>query len=82
MAIDLSYSPEVVDLVARTQAFIAEHVAPVEEQFHGDITAAGGDEHGDKRQCGDGNAESGGHGTTLFVPPACAHAHSRVRGGP
>ncbi|HNP57951.1 MAG TPA: acyl-CoA dehydrogenase family protein [Gordonia sp. (in: high G+C Gram-positive bacteria)] len=44
MAIDLSYSPEVVDLVARTQAFIAEHVAPVEEQFHGDITAAGGDD--------------------------------------
>ena len=44
MAIDLSYSPEVVDLVARTQAFIAEHVAPVEEQFHGDVTAAGGDD--------------------------------------
>ena len=45
MAIDLSYSPEVVDLVARTQAFIAEaRRARRRKQFHGDITAAGGDD--------------------------------------
>ena len=32
------------DLVARTRAFIAEHVIPLEVEFRGDITAAGGDE--------------------------------------
>ncbi|GAA1724363.1 acyl-CoA dehydrogenase family protein [Aeromicrobium alkaliterrae] len=31
------------DLVARTRDFIAEHVIPVEEEFRGDVTAAGGD---------------------------------------
>ncbi|GAA4671033.1 acyl-CoA dehydrogenase family protein [Gordonia humi] len=44
MSIDLSYRPEVVELVAKTEAFIAEHVLPVENEFHGDITAAGGDD--------------------------------------
>jgi len=32
------------DLAARTRSFIAEHVIPLEEEFRGDITAAGGDE--------------------------------------
>ena len=32
------------DLVARTRAFVAEQVIPLEEEFRGDITAAGGDE--------------------------------------
>ncbi len=32
------------DLVGRTREFIAEHVIPLEEEFRGDITAAGGDE--------------------------------------
>jgi alkylation response protein AidB-like acyl-CoA dehydrogenase len=31
------------DLVARTRAFIDTHVIPVEDEFDGDITAAGGD---------------------------------------
>ncbi|MGB3603372.1 MAG: acyl-CoA dehydrogenase family protein [Gordonia sp. (in: high G+C Gram-positive bacteria)] len=44
MAVDLSYSAEVQDLVARTTAFIADEVLPVEMQFAGDITAAGGDD--------------------------------------
>lgn len=34
----------VPDLVARTRAFVATHVIPLEEEFRGDITAAGGDE--------------------------------------
>ncbi len=44
MSIDLSYRPDVVELVARTELFIAEHVLPVENEFRGDVTAAGGDE--------------------------------------
>ncbi|GAA3025234.1 acyl-CoA dehydrogenase family protein [Gordonia defluvii] len=44
MPIDLSYSPEVDDLVARTSEFIAEQVLPVENRFDGDIEAAGGDD--------------------------------------
>ncbi|MCF8587388.1 acyl-CoA dehydrogenase family protein [Gordonia liuliyuniae] len=44
MSIDLSHRSEVVELVAKTEAFIADHVLPVENEFHGDITAAGGDD--------------------------------------
>ena len=43
MPVDLAYSAQVRDLVARTEEFIAEEVLPVEERFAGDITAAGGD---------------------------------------
>lgn len=44
MSIDLAYRSEVVELVAKTESFIAEHVLPVENEFDGDITAAGGDD--------------------------------------
>ena len=42
MPIDLTYSPDIVDLVSRTEKFIADVVLPVENEFAGDITAAGG----------------------------------------
>ncbi len=41
---DFSYSPRTVDLQARLQAFIAEHVLPAEPRYHAEIeanTAAG-----------------------------------------
>ena len=41
---DFSYSPRTVDLLARLQAFVAEHVLPAEPRFHAEIeanTAAG-----------------------------------------
>ncbi|MFT4201556.1 acyl-CoA dehydrogenase family protein [Gordonia sp. (in: high G+C Gram-positive bacteria)] len=63
MPIDLSYSPEVTDLVARTEGFIAEHVLPVEMEFHGDIEAAGGD---DLRRDLNAKAKEAG----LFAPHA------------
>lgn len=44
MAVDLSQSPEVTDLVARTRAFIDSVVLPLENKFAGDIEAAGGDD--------------------------------------
>ncbi|GAB18828.1 putative acyl-CoA dehydrogenase [Gordonia effusa NBRC 100432] len=44
MPIDLTYAPDVVDLVTRTERFIADVVLPVEDRFAGDITAAGGDD--------------------------------------
>lgn len=44
MPIDLTYDANVVDLVARTERFIAADVIGVEDEFHGDITAAGGDD--------------------------------------
>lgn len=44
MAVDLSYSDDVLHLVERTRAFIAETVLPLENRFAGDIEAAGGDE--------------------------------------
>jgi alkylation response protein AidB-like acyl-CoA dehydrogenase len=43
MAIELSYSPQVAELVERTRAFIEDVVLPVEDRYGGDITAAGGD---------------------------------------
>ncbi|MGB3698273.1 MAG: acyl-CoA dehydrogenase family protein [Gordonia sp. (in: high G+C Gram-positive bacteria)] len=44
MPVDLAYSAQVRDLVDRTAAFIAAEVLPIEERYHGDITAAGGDD--------------------------------------
>lgn len=44
MAVDLSYSDEVLDLVDRTRVFIDETVLPLENRYAGDIEAAGGDE--------------------------------------
>ncbi|ORV54075.1 acyl-CoA dehydrogenase [Mycolicibacter engbaekii] len=43
MAIELSYSPEVSELVEKTRAFVEDVVLPVEDRFGGDIAAAGGD---------------------------------------
>ncbi|WP_305092840.1 acyl-CoA dehydrogenase family protein [Prescottella sp. R16] len=43
MAVDLSYSPVVEDLVERTRVFVREIVLPIEDAHGGDITAAGGD---------------------------------------
>ncbi len=42
--IDLAHTPEIVDLAARTRAFIRTEVLPVEDTYAGDMTAAGGDE--------------------------------------
>ncbi len=44
MTVDLSYRPEVDDLVERTRAFIDEVVLPIENRHAGDIVAAGGDD--------------------------------------
>ena len=43
MPIDLSHPAEIEDLVARTSVFIRETVLPLDDQFGGDIHAAGGD---------------------------------------
>jgi acyl-CoA dehydrogenase len=43
MAVELSYSDHVRDLIARTEQFIRDEVLPVEDAHGGDITAAGGD---------------------------------------
>ena len=43
MAVDLSYSDDVRDLIARTEQFVRDEVLPVEDAHGGDITAAGGD---------------------------------------
>ena len=63
MTIELAYSPEVVDLVDRTRAFVAEHVLPLEEEFAGDITAAGGDDA--RRSLNDAAKKAG-----VFAPHA------------
>ncbi|MCW2790862.1 MAG: acyl-CoA dehydrogenase [Aeromicrobium sp.] len=44
MTFDLAHPPHVVDLVERTTRFVEDFVLPVEEEFLGDITAAGGDQ--------------------------------------
>lgn len=44
MAVDLSYSPEVENLIERTRAFVRDVVLPIEDEHAGDIAAAGGDE--------------------------------------
>lgn len=41
MAVNLSHDPEVVDLVRRTEEFVATAVVPVEERFGGAIAGAG-----------------------------------------
>jgi len=41
--VDLSYSPEVENLVERTRAFVQDVVLPIEDEHGGDIAAAGGD---------------------------------------
>ena len=43
MAISLSYDPAVEDVVSKTRDFVRDHVMPIEDEFAGDITAAGGD---------------------------------------
>jgi acyl-CoA dehydrogenase len=43
MTFDLAHSPLVLDLVERTSRFVQDVVLPVEEEFLGDIEAAGGD---------------------------------------
>ncbi|GAA1936458.1 acyl-CoA dehydrogenase family protein [Nocardioides hwasunensis] len=37
-------NPDVQDIVARTSAFIEEAVLPVDDEYDGDVTAAGGDD--------------------------------------
>ncbi|MFW0794291.1 acyl-CoA dehydrogenase family protein [Gordonia sp. CPCC 205515] len=44
MPVDLRYAPEVEELVEKTRRFIGDQVLPVENEFAGDVTAAGGDE--------------------------------------
>ncbi|MFT3660802.1 MAG: acyl-CoA dehydrogenase family protein [Gordonia sp. (in: high G+C Gram-positive bacteria)] len=44
MPVDLSYSPEVLDLLERTRTFIRDVVLPLENRHSGDIVAAGGDD--------------------------------------
>lgn len=44
MAIDLAYSGETADLIKRTREFTRDVVLPIEDEFGGDITEAGGDE--------------------------------------
>ncbi|WP_040707035.1 acyl-CoA dehydrogenase family protein [Nocardia takedensis] len=44
MPIDFEYSPRVAELTERTEKFIREVVLPVEDEFGGDIAAAGSDE--------------------------------------
>ncbi|GAA1481999.1 acyl-CoA dehydrogenase family protein [Gordonia sinesedis] len=44
MPIDLSYAPDVLDLVERTRRFVRDYVLPIEDAANGDIEAAGGDE--------------------------------------
>lgn len=43
MAIDLSHEPVVEDVITTTREFVRDHVLPIEEEFNGDIAAAGGD---------------------------------------
>ncbi|SDE02132.1 acyl-CoA dehydrogenase family protein [Rhodococcus tukisamuensis] len=44
MAIDLAYSGETADLIKRTREFTRDVVLPIEDEFGGNITEAGGDE--------------------------------------
>ncbi|MBP1162723.1 acyl-CoA dehydrogenase [Rhodococcus sp. PvR044] len=43
MSIDLTYSPEVQDLIDRTRTFTRDVILPIEDEHAGDITAGGGD---------------------------------------
>src|SRR3546814_13152700 len=44
MAISLSYDPAIENVVRKSRDFVRDHVMPIEDEFAGDITAAGGDE--------------------------------------
>ncbi|GCD90002.1 acyl-CoA dehydrogenase family protein [Nocardioides sp. LS1] len=44
MTFGLDHSPGVLDLAARTSAFVDEHVLPVEDAHGGDVAVAGGDD--------------------------------------
>ncbi|ORI15768.1 acyl-CoA dehydrogenase family protein [Rhodococcus sp. 1168] len=44
MAVDLTYSPHVQALIGKTRTFIREEVLPIEDEFLGNFTDAGGDE--------------------------------------
>ncbi|MFT4044533.1 MAG: acyl-CoA dehydrogenase family protein [Gordonia sp. (in: high G+C Gram-positive bacteria)] len=44
MTIDLRYGPEVEELVKKTSSFVRDVVLPIENEYGGDITAAGGDD--------------------------------------
>ncbi len=44
MAIDLTYSPHVQALIGTTRTFIRDEVLPIEDEFLGNFTDAGGDE--------------------------------------
>ncbi|WP_328354788.1 acyl-CoA dehydrogenase family protein [Mycobacterium sp. NBC_00419] len=43
MTVNLAYRQDVVDLAQRTEEFVTSTVLPVEDRYHGDISAAGGD---------------------------------------
>ncbi|QCB49724.1 acyl-CoA dehydrogenase [Rhodococcus sp. PAMC28707] len=44
MAIDLTYSPHVQALIGTTRTFVRDEVLPIEDEFLGNFTDAGGDE--------------------------------------
>ncbi|ROZ99038.1 acyl-CoA dehydrogenase family protein [Gordonia sp. OPL2] len=44
MPVDLSYAPDVVEIVEKTNRFVRDHVLPIENEYFGDITVAGGDD--------------------------------------
>lgn len=43
MTVNLSYRQEVTELVQRTEQFVTTTVLPIDDRYHGDISAAGGD---------------------------------------
>jgi len=63
LPVDLTYDTSVTDLVDKTSAFVREHVLPVENEFYGDVTAAGGDDL--RRRLNDAAREAG-----VFAPHA------------
>ncbi|GAB92517.1 acyl-CoA dehydrogenase family protein [Gordonia rhizosphera] len=44
MPVDLSYAPDVADIVEKTSRFVRDQILPIEYQYGGDITTAGGDD--------------------------------------
>ena len=63
MPVDLTYAPEVIDLIDNTRRFVRDEILPIEDEFRGDITAAGGDER--RREMND-KAKAAG----VFAPHA------------
>ncbi|MCX6468752.1 MAG: acyl-CoA dehydrogenase family protein [Corynebacteriales bacterium] len=63
MAVELRYDAGVTETVAATERFIADHVLSLEDEFGGDLTAAGGD---DLRVELQGKAKAAG----IFAPHA------------